>query len=206
MVNKNDNHEENEDIIETINEEFTTEDISPEDADARLEDKLKQLRQKLSASEAEAKALREEMAHTKADFLNARRRLDEEREQDKERSAIRHAEKLLPLYDSFYLAMLDKATWEKADESWRKGVEGIFNQLVQILSGHHISAFDPVGEAFDPVRHEALTNISVEDAAQHNQVLTTIQVGFVHKNGDTERIIRPARVTVGEYTENEKKS
>ncbi len=201
MVNKNDKHEENEDIIETINEEFVNEDISPEDAEAHLEDKLKQLRQKASASEAEAKELREELARTKADYLNARKRLEDEREQDKARTIIRHTEKLLPLYDSFYLAMLDKAAWEKIDEMWRKGVEGIFNQLVGILSGYNITAFDPIGETFDPSRHEALTNIPVADKAKHNQILTTIQVGFVQKEGDVERVIRPARVTVGEFTE-----
>lgn len=201
MVNKNDKHEDNEDIIETINEEFVNEDISPEDTEARLEDKLKQLRQKVSSSEAEAKELREELARTKADFLNARKRLEDEREQDKARITIRHAEKLLPLYDSFYLAMLDKSSWEKADEMWRKGIEGIFNQLVGILSSYNITAFDPIKETFDPTRHEALTNIPVEDKAKHNQIQTTIQVGFILKDGDLERIIRPARVTVGEYTE-----
>lgn len=200
MVNKNDKHEENEDIIETINEEFVNEDISPEDTEARLEDKLKQLRQKASASEAEAKELREELARTKADYLNARKRLEDEREQDKARTIIRHAEKLLPLYDSFYLAMLDKAAWEKIDGMWRKGVEGIFNQLVGILSGYNITAFDPIGETFDPSRHEALTNIPIEDKTKHNQIQTTIQVGFVQKEGDVERVIRPARVTVGEFT------
>ncbi|MFN3188642.1 MAG: nucleotide exchange factor GrpE [Candidatus Paceibacteria bacterium] len=199
MVNKNDKHEEKEDIIETINEEFTAEDISPEDAEVRLEDKLKQLRQKLAKSEEEAKALREELARDKADYLNARKRLEDEREQEKERTIVRHAEKLLPLYDSFYLAMLDKIAWEKADEMWRKGVEGIFNQLVGILSGYNITAFDPNGETFDPAKHEALTNISVDDNKKHNQILTTIQVGFLRKDGDTERVIRPARVTVGEY-------
>lgn len=201
MVNKNDKHEENEDIIETISDEFTTEDISPEDTEARTEDKLKQLRQKLAKSEEETKALREELARNKADFLNARKRLEEEREQDKARTIIRHTEKLLPLYDSFYLAMLDKEAWGKADAMWRKGVEGIFNQLVGILSGYNVTAFHPDGETFDPARHEALTNISVEDKAMHNQILTTIQVGFLHKDGETEKVIRPARVTVGEYTE-----
>jgi len=200
MVNKKDNHEENEDIIETINEDFVNEDISPEDTEVRLEDKLKQLKQKLSHTEEEVKTLREELARNKADYLNARKRLEDEREQDKERNVVRHAEKLLPLYDSFYLAMLDKEAWGKADAMWRKGVEGIFNQLVGILSGYSITAFDPTEEKFDPAKHEALTNVTVDDKAKHNQILSTIQVGFVIKNGDTEKVIRPARVTVGEYT------
>lgn len=203
MVNKNDKHEEKEDIIETINDDYTAEEISPEDSETRLEDKLKQLREKLSASETEARSLREELARNRADFLNARKRLDNEREQDKERFIIKHAEKLLPLYDSFYLARLDKSAWEKADEMWRKGVEGIFNQLVQILSGYGITAFDPSGETFDPAKHEALANVPVTDKDKHHKILTTVQVGFERKEGDVANIIRPARVTVGEYNESE---
>jgi molecular chaperone GrpE len=201
MVNKNDNHEEKDDIIETIIEDSVAEDISSQDTELRLEDKLKQLRTKLSNSEAETRTLREELARTKADFLNARRRLEEDREQDRERALVRHIDRLLPLYDSFYLAMQDKEAWGKADEMWRKGVEGIFNQLVQILSGYNVAAFDSTGEVFNPIKHEALTNISVTDKKQHGQILNTIQVGFVLKNGDAEKIVRPARVTVGEFTE-----
>jgi len=201
MVNNNDKHVENEDIIETINDDLQAEATDHEGTEVRLEDKLKQLRHKLAESEKVARDLREELARTKADFLNARRRLEDEREQDKERSIIRHSEKLLPLYDSFYLAMFDKVAWEKADEMWRKGVEGIFNQLVQLLLSYQITPFIPDREKFDPARHEALTNIPVEDETQHNIILTTIQVGFLLKTDTTERIIRPARVTVGEYTQ-----
>jgi molecular chaperone GrpE len=97
--------------------------------------------------------------------------------------------------------MLDKAAWEKADAVWRKGVEGIFNQLVQLLTTYHVTPFIPDGDEFDPSKHEALTNLPVSDKEQHNRILSTVQVGFTITTDQTERTIRPARVTVGEYTD-----
>lgn len=200
MVNDN-----NEDT--TIqNDDDLTYDI-PEPTDTELSEdeataaqKLKVLRTKLQEATDKNRELHEEVQRSKADFLNARRRLEEDRLETRERDIVRHIEKLLPLADSFYLAQLDRATWEKGDEKWRKGVEGIHNQLLGILRGYGVESFDPTGQPFDPARHEAMSMITVGDTSQHDIVLTVMQQGYLRTVGDTTTIIRPARVTVGEHT------
>ncbi len=200
MVNNN-----NEDTTVQPDSEITydnpdTTDTELVDDEATAEQKLKALRTKLQAATDQNRELHEEIQRTKADFLNARKRLDEEQARSRERDTIKHIEKLLPLADSFYLAMLDKAAWEKSDEKWRKGIEGIHQQLLGILRGYGVSAFDPTGATFDPLKQDALSTITVTDEAQHNQVISVMQLGYIRVSGDTEEIIRPARVTVGEYT------
>lgn len=201
MVNKNND----EPTILTDSDDLTYEDNSPSDTEivddeATAAQKLKVLRTKLQEATDKNRELGEEVQRTKADFLNARKRLAEEQFRSRERDTVKHIEKLLPLADSFYLAQLDRAAWEKADEKWRKGIEGISNQLTSILRGYGVSAVDPTGHLFDPLKHEAMSTVTVPTEAQHNQVITVMQQGYIRVSGDTEEIIRPARVTVGEYT------
>ena len=199
MVNKQDNDSVQDDI-EITNDTTDTIDIDTEleDAEATDANKIKTLRDKLKEADAKNRDLHEEVQRNKADFLNARRRLDEERLRDRERVAFSHIEKLLPLCDSFHLAMMDTKTLDTIDPKWRRGVEGIYSQMKGLLESYGVTAYDPTGLEFDPNRHEALSMISVTDAAQNNKVITVIQQGYEQKRGDTTEIIRPARVTVGD--------
>lgn len=197
MVNIN-NENENTDDIETISEDTDTTDIELEDAEEITGDKVKTLRAKLKEAELKTRELHEELQRNKADFLNARRRLEEERIRDRERAAITHVEKLLPLCDSFFLAMQDQKAIEESDPKWRRGIEGTYAQLRGIMDSYGITAHDPTGEEFDPNIHEALSMVPVTDESKGNRIITVIQQGYTKRRGDTIELIRPARVTVGE--------
>lgn len=199
MVNNNEQDMQNEDI-ETINESDTTNttDIELEDQEETDAQKIKSLRDKLKEADSKNRNLLEEVQRSKADFLNARKRLEDERYRERERAAIAHIQKLLPLCDSFYLAMRDTAALEASDPKWRRGIEGTYAQLKGIMDSYGISAYDPTGETFDPMRHEALSMVTVTDPAQNNQIISVIQQGYEQRRDDTTELIRPARVTVGE--------
>ncbi|MAQ59363.1 nucleotide exchange factor GrpE [bacterium] len=176
-----------------------TEDIELEDIEDRATDKIKQLRKKLETALEEKQKLQDELQRAKADFLNARRRLEEERVRDRVRNKKHFVEDLLPLCDSFQMAMNNTEAWEKADVSWRKGVEGINAQLQNILKEYGVSAINPAGEAFDPNRHEAVGTETVTDKKLDDTVVSVMQSGYeITLDGNTE-IIRPARVTTGQY-------
>jgi molecular chaperone GrpE len=99
------------------------------------------------------------------------------------------------------MAMSDTEAWEKADSSWRKGIEGIHAQLQNILKDAGVSALNPVGEPFDPNKHEAVGTEEVTDKKLDDTVVSVMQNGYeITLDGKTE-IIRPARVTTGAYTE-----
>jgi molecular chaperone GrpE len=199
MVNKQDNDSVQDDI-EITNDTTDTINIDTEleDAEATDANKIKSLREKLKEADAKYRDLHEEVQRNKADFLNARKRLEDERVRDRERVAFNHIEKLLPLCDSFHLAMMDTKALETIDPKWRQGIEGIYSQMKGLVESYGVTAYDPTGMEFDPTRHEALSMITVTDAAQNNRVITVIQQGYEQKRGVTTEIIRPARVTVGE--------
>lgn len=198
MVNKKDTDEVQDDL------EFTADTDTIETSDPELSDieeaednKLKTLKTKLTDSEERNREQLEELQRTKADFLNARKRLEEERLRDRERAMITHIEKLLPLCDSFFLAMQDSASLEASDPKWRRGIEGTYNQLKGIMDSYGITAFNPTGEIFNPALHEALSLVKIENPEQNNRIINIIQQGYELKRGETTELIRPARVTVG---------
>jgi molecular chaperone GrpE len=196
------NEQDFEDNIEmTEDDHHGLDDIELADEEASTEDKLKQYRQKISRLTEEKQQVMEEAARERADFLNARKRLEGERALDKIRYTKKHVEALLPLADSFEMARSNKEAWEKADETWRKGIEGIHTQLQKLIDSYGVSVIDPEGETFDPHKHEAIGMTVVNSKDLHDTVTTVFQKGYeIEVNGAME-VIRPARVTTGNYSE-----
>lgn len=189
--------ERDEKLEEVKTDEF--EDTEIEDAETNVEEKIKKLRQKLQGCEEEKRKYLDDLQRSKADFLNARKRLEDERIRDKERAVNALINDLLPLCDSFFMAMSNTKLWESVNKEWRQGMEGIKNQLDNILNSYQVSSINPSGADFDPVCHEAVSKISVKTKDQDNKVVEVIQLGYERNiNGQTE-LIRPARVTVGHY-------
>lgn len=193
MVGKKKDLEREDEEIVPESTSFDDSDISLEDSENTAKDIQKALREKLRACEKEKLEHLDALQRTKADFLNSKRRLEEQSKRDIERATFRMLEQLLPLADSFDMAMANTEVWERADEVWRKGIEGINSQLQSILKSHDVAAIDKTGEMFNPHIHEAITEVPVDDAAAKGTVIAIIQKGYTC--GET--VIRPARVAVG---------
>lgn len=195
MVNNdNENIEEIEDITDEMTDTIDPEIEAIEDLEAG---KLQTIKKKLKAAEADKRAALEELASVKAEFLNARKRLEEDSKRMIERKTIRHMEALLPLADSFHMAMANKEVWEAADANWRKGIEGINSQLLQILKDNGVEPVDPTGEQFDPALHDAIGTVEVDEEDAVDTVVSVMQMGYQMTAGDKTETIRPARVTTG---------
>jgi len=192
--NEHENNEEFEDITDEMTDSTEPELEEIEDLKAG---KLEKVKTKLKQAEEDKRAAMEELASVKADYLNARKRLEEDAVRTIERKNNQHLENLLPLADSFAMAMSNKEVWEKADENWRKGIEGIYAQLLQILRDGGVESIDPTGELFDPNLHEAINTQEVTDDESVDRILSVMQLGYqIVKNGE-KRALRPARVTIG---------
>lgn len=190
------NEKEPEVTIEDTGEENMDEPLI-EEVEATSQSKIKKLQTKLKECETEKAKHHEDLQRVKAEFLNAKKRLEEESSRNSEKLTEAYIQKLLPLCDSFYMAMQNKEAWESVDESWRAGVESIQTQLRKILDSFSVEEVNPLGEEFDPTIHEALQETEVENESESNTITTVIQTGFVMKRNDQMQVIRPARVAVG---------
>jgi len=94
---------------------------------------------------------------------------------------------LLAVKDSLDAALLI----ESADvQSYKDGVQITTNQLASVFDKFNIAEVNPVGEKFDPNKHQA---ISMLDSDQEpNTVLTVLQKGYTLN----DRVLRPALVMV----------
>tara|TARA_B100000745_G_scaffold69298_1_gene41290 strand:+ start:1965 stop:2567 length:603 start_codon:yes stop_codon:yes gene_type:complete len=198
-MDENMNENEVQDDIELTGEDNAVEP-ELEEIEGNSNAKVKKLRDKLKECEAEKMEHLENLQRVKAEFLNSKKRLEEERLKDKERAVNDQIEKLLPLCDSFHMAMANKEAWDAVDAQWRSGIEGIHAQLHSILSSYNVSEVSPLGEEFDPQQHEAMGNAPVTEETENGKVVQVIQNGFVRTTPQGDVLLRPARVIVGEIS------
>lgn len=196
---KQETHE--DDVIPTDN---ASEDTSVSDADTlddsvvaeeAMGDTIKKLREKLKKLEAEKQEYLTGWQRAKADLINARKRDEEDR-----REAVKYASEaviadLIPVLDSFTMAMGNKEAWEKADKNWRMGVEYIYSQLIRSLTDHGLKELNPVGEKYDHNHHEAISHEPVADEKQDNTIVQVIQKGY-SLNG---KLLKVPKVKVAEF-------
>lgn len=167
-------------------------DTELEVEEAHYKDKLKSLREKLKICEEEKRVHHDSLQRARADFLNSKRRLEEQLARDKERATDKLITELLTLADSFTMARSDK-DWDSLDAKWKNGIEAIETKLTSILKSTNVTPIDPRGEPFNPAEHEAVSNAAVTSESEVDRVVTVLQKGY--KRGSD--IIRPARVVVG---------
>jgi molecular chaperone GrpE len=137
---------------------------------------------------AERNDLFERLARLQAEFDNYRKRAAKENAEYRDYAVSDAARSLLPVVDSFTLALKNSAA---KPEDLRKGVELIFKQLQDVLQKLNIERIPSQGEPFDPRMHEAIEMVETNEAPDHH-VLEELQPGYRIKG----RLLRPAMVRV----------
>jgi molecular chaperone GrpE len=133
--------------------------------------------------------LRQTLLRRQADFDNYRKRIEKERAEDSKRSTARVIEGLIPVIDSFENALA--AHREAEYETYRKGFELIYKQLLDNLTRLGAERVDPVGKTFDPHLHQAVDRAETTEHAD-GTILQVFQPGYVFHG----RVLRPAMVRV----------
>jgi len=168
-------------------------------AEENAAETIKKLREKLKSTEKERMEYLTGWQRAKADLINARKRDEEDRKEFIKFANERLIEGIVPVLESFELAMGNKETWEKADKNWRTGVEYIYSQLKKALEESGLTELRPLNQKFDHALHEAASYESVTDEKLDHVVLRVIQNGY-YLNG---KLMRPAKVVVGEFKKKE---
>ena len=138
---------------------------------------------------ADLEELRQTLQRRQADFDNYRKRIEKERFEDSKRATARVIEGLIPVIDGFEHALA--AHREAEYETYRKGFELIYKQLLDNIIKLGAERIDPVGKPFDPHLHQAMDRTETTEHAD-GIILQTYQPGYVFHG----RVLRPAMVRV----------
>jgi molecular chaperone GrpE len=148
----------------------------------------------LAAVAKERDTLKEQLLRAVADFDNYRKRIERERRELSDYAATDVLLELLPIIDNFERALqAPGATAGKPAESeaFKKGVELIHKQMLDLLRKRGVTLIDALGADFDPNVHQAVIHEPSEEHRE-GEVMQELQRGY--KLGD--RLLRPAMVKV----------
>ncbi len=137
---------------------------------------------------AELNETKDKLLRVMAEYDNFRKRSQKEKEMAYGDTKASTIAEFLPVYDNFIRAMSAEAT---DLDSFKKGIEMIFNQYGETFKKLGVESFGEKGEAFDPNIHNAVMHGEDENLPE-NSISDVFSTGY--KMGD--RVIRPAIVKV----------
>ena len=145
------------------------------------------LEERLRQAEAKAQEHHDAWLRAKAEVENIRKRAQEDVAKAHRYALEGFSEALLPVRDSLEASL---AAPNLTIDSVKTGVELTLKQLAAVFEKFSIAEINPVGEKFDPHRHQAISAVESDQAA--NTVVQVLQKGYrLH-----DRVVRPALVTV----------
>ncbi len=144
-------------------------------------------REETEALRRERDELREQVLRKRAEFENYRKRVERDRQQAGTDAAAAALKGLVPTLDN-----LDRALESASkDDPLREGVELTRRELLAFLESQGVEVHDPVGQPFDPERHQALSHEPSAGFAD-GTIVEVFRKGYSYKG----RLLRPALVKV----------
>jgi len=201
---QNINADKNEDIKEPISEEQN------EEVKQNTAEKDENIKEPISEEQNEAvneitleekiKELEDKLARAFAEMENQRRRFEKEREDAFNYGGFAFAKETLNLIDNLERSkqILENDEILKNSDALKKTLEhfDIINKdMVSILSKNGITPLDSIGKKLDPNLHQAMMEID-DDQKAPGTIIQEIQKGFMMK----DRLLRPSLVGVSKKT------
>jgi molecular chaperone GrpE len=185
----------NDEVKDEISEVVYDADIDSDNMSDPKE-KIAKLKEKIKKLQAEKEEYMNGWQRERADFVNYKKRADEEKKEYIKFANENLLEEMLTVLESFDMAFMNKEQWNSVPENWRVGVEYIHSQLVKILDENGLKEFLPkVGEKFDVKLHVAEEVMPVTHEKEDGVIMAVKKKGYI-MNG---KIIIAPKVVVGEF-------
>ena len=159
-------------------------------------DDVATLKQALAEETEKAEANLAGWQRAQADFINYKRRTEQDKNEISQFARTTLILDLLPALDDLERAFAAIPP-RLAKASWVDGIRLIWNKLQTILEVQGLSEIKAVGEPFDPHLHEAVR----QDRGREGVVIEEVQKGYKFR----DKIIRPSKVIVGSGEEESEK-
>ena len=171
-----------------LNEEMEEEKLINEEA----VDEAEEVQEKAGSDEQDGLAseindLQTKLVRLQADFQNYKKRVEKEKDDLVSIGVVSIANEILPVIDNFERAL----EHEGESESFKEGMELIYEGLKNALKAKGIVELKALGEDFNPDYHQAVS-MGHNDEYKENQVIEVLLKGYEY-NG---KVIRHAMVIV----------
>lgn len=182
---KNKKAEENQNLNEE--EIINQEEVSTEDKEENQNENELEQDEKVINLIKENEELKNKVLRQMAEFDNFKKRTAKEKDEIFTYAKTSCVEQILGVIDNFERAL----DTECSDETFKKGVEMIFNQFKDTLSKLGVEEISALNEPFNPELHNAVNQIEDENFGE-NTVCQVFQKGY--KIGD--KVVRHSMVVV----------
>ncbi len=176
-----------------MSEEKEQEIILDEESDASaVAEKVKKLKERLKQCQQEKQDNLAGWQRVQADFINYRRRQEEQMNEWSKMFGEGLLRDILPILDTLEPRNYAEQDAEKRGEEMVNGLKMVRDQLMKILRKHGLEEMKSIGEKFNPEIHEAVETVETENKNE-GAVVEEVQKGYL-LNG---KVIRVAKVRVG---------
>ena len=149
---------------------------------------LESVKKALAEEKEKAEKYLANWQRAQADFVNYKRRTEQERAEVTNLANSALVLSLLPVLDDMERA-LGSIPEELANSTWVEGMTHIYRKLKSTLEAQGLSLIEAEGKEFDPHIHEAVMTVEGEEG----KVVEEIQKGYKFR----DRLLRPTMVKVG---------
>ena len=149
------------------------------------------LRAELEEAERERGQFRALAQRVQADFVNYRRRVEEEQQEFQRGAAAQLILKLLPVLDDLERALVQTPEDASSNDGWLEGVRLVVRKFHAVMEEAGVQRIDAADRAFDPWEHEA---VAYQETGEHpaGHVLGLVREGYTLHG----RVLRAAQVMV----------
>jgi molecular chaperone GrpE len=158
-------------------------------------DELEELRSRIDNLQKEKDELFAQLQRVSADYDNLQKRTARQIADTIGYEKEKIIKTILPALDNFEHTLQNVHSAGNVD-ALLKGIQIIYDQMLDILKLHNVEQIEALGEVFNPALHEAMMR-KAEPEQKENIVLEEFQKGYI-LNG---RVIRPSKVIVNKLTQ-----
>lgn len=188
--------------IQTETEHEQPESPAMEEIEKEAEHDLSETLRRLEEAEEMVRKHQDDMLRVQAEMQNLRRRTEQDIERAHKYGQEHFVTELLSVIDNLERA-LEAAVIDQSEEqapngqdlekvkAIRDGVELTLKSFLDCFRKFNIEPIDPLGEPFDPQRHQAMATVE-DDNVEPNTVTIVMQKGYALHG----RVVRPAMVMV----------
>ncbi len=164
------------------------------DNECTCDDELDEMQTKLNEALNKAASLEDALLRSRADFVNYRKRLEDEQMRNLKYCNEDLVKEFLPVIDNFERAIkLDNQDLTDELSKFLEGFKMMYCNQVAILENYGVKAIDGNNKLFDSTYHQAIMT-EHRDGVEPGMVLEVLQKGYLLK----DKVIRHAMVKVSE--------